>query len=609
MSWYWHRLRAMDGSEIAGRLVEKGRDLGMLKSRDLVSDFRLGPVSMDAGPFLPDPKEASEVLRSKIGTRASAIREGRWLLFGWNEVKMSDPPQWNWDAIHDRTAPLNETSSSIDHRHLKGGADPRCVWEINRWSEVVTLAQNAWLNGETEDARVAQKWLWDWLEKNPVGEGINWTSCLEVALRLINFTWVDQLLRVSGDPGVRADQELLATKIVPEHMCWVWTHRSFGSSANNHLLGELTALILGARRWPSLVGIACSAEKAWQQLQEQVLLQFASDGGNREQALHYHLFALELAWQAQRVMGRGCSKFNEIINRAAKFFVVLSQSDEPWDFGDSDDAEVTPLTADRRCSAAEWQGWIRHSPVGESLTFWLGYPPKIDLPDRSEWQVFSESGHAVKQAGPWKVRFDASPLGFGRMAAHGHLDALHVSLWVGGKAVLIDPGTGAYYSDTSLRARLADWEAHNGPLPVNGRHGPERMGPFLWVRHHEPPRLRLEGDSAVACLACDGPFVKREVRLSEEGGAEVFDRVCNSLRHQVTWILAPDWKIVPFGNSRFKLIHSDGTLLMLELEGLDLHEMECTKAEVSLRFLEVRTSQAVRLSFTREMRTRVYQAR
>jgi hypothetical protein len=199
-------------------------------------------------------------------------------------------------------------------------------------------------------------------------------------------------------------------------------------------------------------------------------------------------------------------------------------------------------------------------------------------------------------------------LGFGKMAAHGHLDALHVSLWIGGKAVLIDPGTGAYYSDANLRARLAGWEAHNGPVPETGRHGPERMGPFLWVRHHEAPRLRLEGDAAVACLACDGPFVKREVRLSEERGVEILDRVCNSLRHNVTWILAPDWKIAPFGDGRFRLIHEDGTRLMLEFDGLDAVKVECLDVEVSPHFLEVRASRAIRLCFTREVRTRVQTA-
>jgi hypothetical protein len=183
----------------------------------------------------------------------------------------------------------------------------------------------------------------DWITRNPIGCGINWTSALEVGLRLINFHWIDVLLHATGNDEIRANQERLAARILPGHVWWVWQHRSYGSSANNHLLGELAGLILTTRRWPSLMHLACCAEKTWQQLQAEVIRQFAPDGGNREQALHYHLFAWEMAWQAQRVMGRGSVEFEDRLNRAAFFFAALSHPEEPWEFGDSDDAEITPF--------------------------------------------------------------------------------------------------------------------------------------------------------------------------------------------------------------------------------------------------------------------------
>jgi hypothetical protein len=604
VSWYWHRLRAMDGAEIAGRIAEKGRALGERRARLQLEGFRLGPIGPEGARLLPVRENASKAQRAGVAVRAEAIRNGQWTLFGWKKVAMPETPRWDWDAMHDCSAPLDEPAASLDHRHLEFGADPRSIWEINRWSEIVILAQNAWLNGCLADAQTAQRWLRDWVEKNPIGLGINWTSSLEVALRLINFTWVDQMLRAIGDREVLEEQDRLASKIVPEHVWWIWRHRSFGSSANNHLLGELAGLILATRRWPSLIGLACSAENAWQQMQEQVLHQFAADGSNREQALHYHQFAWEMAWQARRVMGGGRPAFEVLMSRAAGYFAAVVHPEEPWDFGDSDDAEVTPLTRDRCRASAEWQGWFQQSQRGESLAFWLGHPPPIEALNNCEWHVFSDSGHAVKRAGAWMGRFDASPLGFGSMAAHGHSDALHVSLWIGDRAVLIDPGTGAYYSDVKLRARLADWRTHNGPVPETGRCGPERMGPFLWTRHHEPPKLSVEGDAAVACFACDGPFVKREVRLIE-GQLDVLDRVCNSLPHEVTWVLAPAWSAAPFGDCRFRLIHEDGTRLMLEFEGENALEIERVEVEVSPHFLELRTSSALRLRFTQSVRTRV----
>jgi hypothetical protein len=493
---------------------------------------------------------------------------------------------------------------TLNHRQLASGADPRSIWEINRWNEIVVLAQNAWLNGNVEDARTAQRWLADWVEKNRPGHGINWTSALEVGLRLINFTWIDELLRCNSDAEIRNEQDRLAAQIVPDHVWWVWRHRSFGSSANNHLLGELAGLILATRRWPSLMHLSCCAEKTWQQMQEQVILQFASDGGNREQALHYHLFAWEMAWQALRAMGGGSQEFLEVMSRAATYFTALVHSEEPWDFGDSDDAEITPFALDRSQSLMEWQSWFSAQPKGESLSFWLGHPPLISVGAPDEWRVFPESGLAVKRTGPWMARFDASPLGFGRMAAHGHLDALHVSLWHGSKAVFIDPGTGAYFNDPILRSRLANWESHNGPVPVMGRHAPLRMGPFLWTQHHEPPRLRIEEGVAVACFACDGPFVKRQVRVEAER-IEILDTVCNSLPHQITWTLAPAWRAASFGDRRLRITHSDGTQFMLEFENGGAFEMQLVEVEVSPHFLELQKATAVKLSFNRELMTRL----
>jgi hypothetical protein len=85
-------------------------------------------------------------------------------------------------------------------------------------------------------------------------------------------------------------------------------------------------------------------------------------------------------------------------------------------------------------------------PEGAILRFWLGESPKgVRSAMRSKWLVHAESGHAIWRDARWTVRADASPLGLGSMAAHGHLDALHVSLWFEQHALVIDPGTGAYY--------------------------------------------------------------------------------------------------------------------------------------------------------------------
>jgi hypothetical protein len=608
---FWHRLRAMDAREIARRAAAKARAFTGPDPDRVLAEFQLGPVNGAARRFLPERDAAPAPVRDAVAARAEAARCGRWLFFGWKEVTMPDPPAWDWDPVHDCRAPLDVPAGKLDHRRLPGGADPRCVWEANRWAELVSLAQNAWLNGALEDGRLAQRWLADWAERNPVGRGINWTSALEAGLRLMQFTWLDALLRAAGDGELAKEQESLARRIVPGHAWWVGRHLSPGSSANNHLLGELSGLVMAACRWPALMHLCCCPEQAWARLQAEVERQFAPDGGNREQALHYHLFAWEMAWQARRVMGAGSAGFERRLERAAAFFAALSQPREPWDYGDSDDAEITPLTLGRERAMEEWAAWLGGGSLDEAvaLRFWLGDPPAraaaSGVSVDGQWRVFEESGLAAAGAGDWFARVDASPLGFGSMAAHGHLDALHVSLWNSGRAVIVDPGTGAYYSDSDLRAELADWGSHNGPVPAAGRSAPRRIGTFLWTRHHESPVARVEEGALTVCLACDGPFLRRTVRLTREG-LEVVDRICTELPHEVRWIFAPGWWLDGVdGKGGFRLVTEEGSALRIRMESGGTLEIERERRRVSPRFLSVEPADALRVRFTGELRTQV----
>jgi hypothetical protein len=102
-------------------------------------------------------------------------------------------------------------------------------------------------------------------------------------------------------------------------------------------------------------------------------------------------------------------------------------------------------------------------------------------------------------------------LGYLKTAAHGHLDALHLSIWFNGVAMVIDPGTGAYYPDPGLRAWLASRAAHNGPCPA-GVDYPKRLGPFLWSAAHARPTLSSGPEGACGQLDLPDGRLRRSIR-------------------------------------------------------------------------------------------------
>ncbi|MDB5749030.1 MAG: hypothetical protein JWP72_3878, partial [Massilia sp.] len=80
-----------------------------------------------------------------------------------------------------------------------------------------------------------------------------------------------------------------------------------------------------------------------------------------------------------------------------------------------------------------------------------------------------------------KGMLDCGPLGYLGTAAHGHADALALTLSVAGEEVLVDPGTYSYGQEQKWRDYFRGTSAHN-TLRVDGRDQSVSGGRFMWLR-------------------------------------------------------------------------------------------------------------------------------
>ena len=571
-AWYWHRLRAMSLDEMLLHARKRWRQKADARPREWPE---LALESTGACPRLPKPEDAPEALRAALRRDVDAILAGRWLAFGHLELKVDDPPKWHCDYLVGRDIATQESAFTLDHRALPGGADIKLIWELSRWTHLTRLAMAAYVLGDARAADKCLAWLEDWVKHNPPYRGWNWTSALESGLRLIQFTWIDALLMGNAECRMQ-NAELknrlarLRREILPPHIWFTWRHRSFGSSANNHLLGELVGLITATVRWPELNRLCASLDDLQGRWEREVLKQFSEDGGNKEQASNYHWFSWELCWQALRTLeDAGQRIFHQISKRLAHaaYFEVVVRPDaglyELWDYGDSDNASVTPFFLSAKHSAAEWHGWLLGLNGVSAIHYWLGeaslVEPEPNRITRGENRLhFEDSGIAMLSAPDWRLRLDASPLGYLSTAAHGHLDALHVSIWHRDVAMVVDPGTGAYYGDIALRARLASQAAHNGPC-LTCASMPQRLGPFLWSKSHPLRALQRKLDGSAASMPMEKGMLSRTIhRLETEGAWKVTD--CFEPAHPeeatgftVRWQFAPDTVVKQLGERRFIL--------------------------------------------------------
>lgn len=560
LSWYWHRLRAMSPGEVARHLRKKFRQKADAK-RTTWPEVDL--TCTGAFPQLPPSKSAPESLQAALRRDADDILAGRWRFFGHLELKVDDPPKWQCDYLVGRDMQTTASAFQLNYRTLPSGVDSKLIWEPSRWYQLVRLAMAAYVLNDGRAAGKCLDWLEDWVRHNPPYRGWNWTSALEVGIRLIQFTWIDALLAKLTDPGnIPTRLAKLRREILPPHVWYAWRHRSFGSSANNHLLGELVGCIVATARWPGLACCGASLETLASAWHNEVVAQFAKDGGNQEQALNYQLFSWEFCWQALLALqaaGQAAPKaIEDRLRKAARFFVQVQVPEDPWDYGDSDSAYVTPFFGEEATAVAEWHRWFQDSTSSPALGYWLGTKPIAAASERGSeaehWHQSKPSGYAMRPFADWRLRWDLSPLGLGSMAAHGHLDALHLSLWVQGVALIVDPGTGAYHADKSLRNWLASRAAHNGPVPES-EEWPKRLGPFLWAETH--PSLELESDpdrphSAMAELITPTLVLGRSIEFHSELQAMTVtdwvesrrdDRVEAGRHFVVRWQFAPDTRI------------------------------------------------------------------
>jgi hypothetical protein len=537
----------MGAVEIAGRARKRCIEIIDARAkRDWTS------VSLKPGltyPQFPSPSDAPESLRSALRRDVEEILAGKWRAFGSIPMRVTDPPEWDKDYLAGVDLPTDQSAFALNHRELADGADIKMIWELSRWHSLTRLALAAYV---LEDARAGWKcvhWLEHWAQHNPAYRGWNWTSALESGMRLIQFTWIEALLRPLAARGEgEAELEQLRYEILPAHVWFTWRHKSFGSSANNHLLGELAGLMVAAVRWPELMAWGASLDELQSMWEREVLGQFAEDGGNREQALNYHLFSFELCWHtrsALRAAGRSISSgVEERLALAVEFFKNVEAPVEHWPYGDSDDGFVLPIAANTQQTTREWFEWAQG--YAGTLDWFIDEAPKStgkfeNFPDG--WRVFGQSGMAVNRTGKWFLRWDGSPLGYLNTAAHGHLDALHLSVWLGDTALIIDPGTGAYYGGVPLRNWLASRAAHNGPAAPGGEL--LRAGTFLWAEHHAVPRIigGKAGGVAMELPLPSGAIRRGIYRLEAGDGWRIEDQWIDSAtppEFTVLWQFAPE---------------------------------------------------------------------
>lgn len=507
--WRINRLRCMTAAEIWHRTQRLARiqleRIGLAGNRaapaaslQLRTVHWLQPLpEVDAAPYLD---------------AANRLAQGRFDVFALKDVVLGSPPAWNRDPKTGIEAPLS-FGKLLDYRDPHRVGDIKYLWEPNRHLHLVTLAQAYALSGQARYLDVIRHHLDSWFAACPAGKGANWSSALEPGLRLINWSLAWQLIGGIDSPlfnlrdGGAFRQRWLDS--IYRHACFIQGHFSLYSSANNHLIGEAAGLFIAAVTWPHWPQAQEWTRSAQAVLEREAVLQNAPDGVNREQAVSYQQFELDLLLLpllAGRANGADFSAaYRARIEAMLDYLAsIMDAGGNMPMIGDADDGAVVTLAQGRRSCR------YRSLLATGAILFQRGdFKIKAGaLDDKTRWLLGSASEaiyRAIPEApSPLPVRrafpdggyyilgrdfesedeirliADAGPLGYEGIAAHGHADALAFTLSVGGLEFLIDPGTYAYHGDGPWRSYFRGTAAHN-TVRIDGRDQSEPGGNFMWL--------------------------------------------------------------------------------------------------------------------------------
>ncbi len=533
LRWKINRLRTMGWAEVASRVSHavqarlEARGIGLVREVP-VPTAAAGQRWIAVAPPVA-PADAAACLAA-----AEEILAGRFNIFALHGAALGFPPQWLRDPRTGTLAPLT-FGKALNYRDQRIVGDIKYLWEPSRHLELVTLAQAWHLSGEARFAVAVRTLLESWFADNPYPLGPHWTSSLEHAVRLVNWSVAWQILETPPRSGAGPAGPVFAgaqgqafrrrwLEEVYRHCHFIAGHFSQHSSANNHLLGEYMGLHIAAITWPCWPASARWQALAHSGFEREALLQNGADGVNREQGIWYHHEVADmmlLCGLAARAAGSdfGASYWQRLEAMLGFLRAMMSSSGQVPMIGDSDDAVMVRFSvapafdpyrsllasgaaifgrADFAAKAGPFDGksrWLLGA-AGEAAFDRLRAAPS---PPRD---ANPAAGRAFEQGGYWilgdaldtprEVRLvaDAGPLGYLSIAAHGHADALAFTLGVAGRELLIDPGTYAYHTHPRWRDYFKGTSAHN-TVRIDGEDQSVSGGNFMWLRHAQARCLHV----------------------------------------------------------------------------------------------------------------------
>lgn len=479
----------------------------------------------------------------RVDDAATRVGERIVDLLGSGPVRLGRPVDWLVDFKTGTRWGLGY-GRRIAYTSLGRPSDVKVPWELSRLQWALPAGQAFLLTGDERHAAAVRELLEEWIAADPYGWSVNWAVTMEVALRIISWTWLFHVFHAST---AWAETSFRSRFLRALYLHCEYTERNLERAEvnGNHYAADAAGLTVGglffgeggnARRW---------SEAGWSILQGELPRQVHPDGVDFEASTAYHRLVTELfflpALHRTRLGLPVADAYRDRIAAMARFAVAYTRSDGTSPLvGDADDGRTLPLGGQalgdhRYLGGLVGTAWgiedLRASFSGprSEIAWVLGLDAAAALPADGApipSRAFPDGGYYVMRGPRDHVFVDAGPVGFAGRGGHGHNDCLSFEAWLDGVLILVDSGAYVYTADYVARNWFRATAAHNTPL-VDG----EEQNRFV-----RPEYLWLLRDDAAPAVSLWRPGPPAMLRASHAG----YERLRSQVTPVRTIALDPD---------------------------------------------------------------------
>ncbi|MFC1520795.1 alginate lyase family protein [Elusimicrobiota bacterium] len=427
---------------------------------------------------------------------------------------------WHYDFISGRLFDPKALYLNIDYAQ-DDGRDVKVPWELSRFHHLVTLAQ-AYLI--TEDAKYCKEiftQISDWYEHNPPAKGVNWACTMDVGIRIANILFALGLIenKLAHHPEELKHLKRILPSLVFNHAMHIVKNFEWTS---NHFLANLAGLSFAGRMYPHFRASRYWTELSQDEFNKQMDFQVYADGMDFEASTSYHRLVTEfflfsyLITDKDSVRAQYKDKLKKMVEATYAF---TKGNGHAAQFGDNDSGRFLALNPGRPLLDHSYLAHIGscvfkdlkppiycHDPAPESL--WLLGPAQADknmkerqsdgAMERKPVIVSLPNGGIHTFHDPAKKHFLAFctiPNGQAGNGGHSHNDKLAIEFSPYGEDLFVDPGTGCYLRNRSLRNQMRSTSSHTTLILNNEEQNRMDLGPFCLKEDvTKIPLLRCEYD-------------------------------------------------------------------------------------------------------------------